>query len=237
MQPRERVPLRPKQDNDHRAGLPIGTGALVRESVRIDGTTPLAVSGGVIFRIDIIRNRTGTTTQTILGTANGRTLMMRATQCRDHRAFHVGRVDIRCGILAVTIHGGCVFKQLDIDYYRGAYGATLRLATDEIDDLRTLNALFRLVREDRTVDLASLAGTRVENVHSIQLRRAAGRSKIKQLETLIGPAAFEWTQDIEGWLESAELIEGMINENRPGHQYLTRAGQGDILVEVAFQEE
>ena len=137
----------------------------------------------------------------------------------------------------MTINRERVFKQLDIDYYRGAYGATLRLATDQIEDLRTLNALFHLVCEDRTIDLASWPGTRAENVHSIELRRAAGRSKIKQLEALIGPVAFEWTQDVEGWLESAGLIEGLIDENRPGHQYLTRAGQGDILVEVAFQEE
>jgi hypothetical protein len=129
------------------------------------------------------------------------------------------------------------FKDLEIDYYQSAYGATLRLATDEIDDLRTLNAIFRNVRGGGAIDLGSWPGTRSENVKSILLRNSVGRSQMKRADTVSGMESFEWAQDGEGWLESAELIEGMVDASSPGHQYLTREGPGDILVEVAFQEE
>jgi hypothetical protein len=129
------------------------------------------------------------------------------------------------------------FRHLGIDYYQGAYAETLRLTTDYIDDLRTLITIFRSVREDRTIDLASWPGAqKSENVLRILLRRAARRTTIRKLETAGGAQSFEWTQDGEDWLESAELIEPMIDSNRPCHQYLTEEGEGKILVEVAFQE-
>ena len=130
------------------------------------------------------------------------------------------------------------FKHLGIDYYQGAYGETLRLATDDVDDLRTLNTIFRSVREDRTIDIASWPGAqKSESVLRILLRQAARRSTIRKLETVGGAQSFEWTQDGEGWLESAELIESMIDANESCHQYLTREDQGEILMEVSFQEE
>ena len=129
------------------------------------------------------------------------------------------------------------FQELLIDFYEGAYGETLRLATDERDDVRTLNAIFRSVAEGREVDLASWPGAqRSESVLRILLRRVAGRSKIRKLEMVGGAQSFEWTQEDEGWLESAELIEPLIDSNRPCHQYLTEEGERSILVEVAFQE-
>jgi hypothetical protein len=91
------------------------------------------------------------------------------------------------------------FKQLDIDYYQGAYGATLRLATDEIEDLRTLNAVFRSVRGDRTIDLGSWPGTRSENVQRILLWNAAGRSEIRRAGAVSAMESFEWIQNGEGW--------------------------------------
>lgn len=47
------------------------------------------------------------------------------------------------------------FKDLAIDYYHGAYGETLRCWTDERDDLKVLNAIFRGVPEDRVIDHAA----------------------------------------------------------------------------------
>jgi hypothetical protein len=44
----------------------------------------------------------------------------------------------------------------------------------------------------------------------------------------------EWTRQFEGWLESAELLNGL-NEG-PGHQYLSRGSSDDAEIELSFQE-
>src|SRR5690348_3412177 len=106
---------------------------------------------------------------------------------------------------------GPEFKHLTIDYYLRADGETLRLSTDDSDDLRTLNAVFRSVPGDRAIDLASWPGAqKSDSGLRILLRRAPGRTRIRKLERIGAADSFEWTQDDEGWLESAELIEPMI---------------------------
>ena len=54
------------------------------------------------------------------------------------------------------------------------------------------------------------------------------------LKRLKGPGiGFQWERDAEGWLESAELLDGLLDSGFPGHQYLA---EGDALLEIDFME-
>jgi hypothetical protein len=128
------------------------------------------------------------------------------------------------------------FRDFVIDYYRGAYGETLRLATDTPDDLKTLHALLRNVGNGHEIDLVRILGSRSETVARLTLRRATDKDGIVRLSPHDGRESFEWSQDAEGWLESAELVEGMFEETAGCHQYLTAERSGRVIVEVAFRE-
>ncbi len=52
-----------------------------------------------------------------------------------------------------------------------------------------------------------------------------------------GPAScFAWHDSTEGWLESAEKIEGVARESRAGHCYLGATAAGDAVVMVSKGE-
>ena len=58
------------------------------------------------------------------------------------------------------------------------------------------------------------------------------RTARKVQDTLRGPL-FEFRRYKEGWLECAELIEGLTG---PGHQYLSRGLSDEALVMVSYRE-
>jgi hypothetical protein len=73
-------------------------------------------------------------------------------------------------------------------------------------------------------------------VKAIALRLLPGESEpSKTLELVsndVDGAVFQWSRSAEGWLECAELLDGL---SGPGHhQYLTHGGIDDALVKVSL---
>ena len=68
-----------------------------------------------------------------------------------------------------------------------------------------------------------LTDSRKESSRSVRLWAQTG-----------GGTVVEWTRQSEGWLESAELLDGL--NQGPGHQYLSRGSSDDAEIEVSFQE-
>ncbi len=125
------------------------------------------------------------------------------------------------------------------DYYLGAFGPTILLTLREPDGPRWLHDLFvHLAANGRAIDLASEPMVRLENIGELQLRldpRLGPYLALNRLSKKEQPARFAWIASSSGWMLQAGLLEPFI-AGRSGHQYLTREGADDALIEVSFGE-
>jgi hypothetical protein len=128
-----------------------------------------------------------------------------------------------------------------IDYYDASNGPTLRIDVMRQNDL--------IVFRDTIISLANRAVLEATfskrgpieahwmNVQSIRLKLAVKMPK-KTVRMQASPPSvnFEWVLDDEGWLECAELVDGLFEGGGDGHQYLSRAADDDALIVLAFGE-
>jgi len=66
-----------------------------------------------------------------------------------------------------------------------------------------------------------------------------GKESRKTLELVGGPlgnALFCWSRSPSGWQLCVELIAPIVENDQPGHQYLTTEGVDDAVIEVAYME-
>lgn len=130
--------------------------------------------------------------------------------------------------------------QLLLAYYRGAYGPTVRIDARSLGQLVAIRRLFgRLASGDILEEnFCGALNCRLDSMHSLLVRRAV-RRPFKELVVDYrgrdGPA-FTWSNTNGGWLECAEKVDALVDCESPGHQYLTREGIDDALVELAFRE-
>src|SRR5260370_3128736 len=132
-------------------------------------------------------------------------------------------------------------KRASLNFYKGAEGPTLMFLTYEDADLVGLKAIFLSIaqgdavgmslRATRTVEFASAIDDLV--VVRIPDEQEPSRMVRKVKDTLQGPL-FEFRRHKEGWLECAELIEGL---KGPGHQFLSRGLSDEALVMVSYRED
>jgi hypothetical protein len=124
-------------------------------------------------------------------------------------------------------------------YYIGAYGPTIRLDTQMLEDLRAVRRLFgglvsgEVVQEDLCKTLACR-----DSLQSLMVQ-SSPEPNVKALELKghgwHGPI-FSWTNTYTDWLECAEKVDALILSDSPGHQYLTSEGLDDALVELCYKE-
>lgn len=126
------------------------------------------------------------------------------------------------------------FRRLFIDFYTGAYGPTLRLETDAIEDLQALKGLFEAMASQSVVDLFPSEGAVSDRVNRLTLQNQPGGFRMQAATGAGNAHSFVWSESAEGWLDAAGLIDGMLSARGPGHQYLTP--EEPVLVVVAFQE-
>ena len=125
-------------------------------------------------------------------------------------------------------------------YYEGAYGPTIRLDTQALEELRAVRRLFGSLAAGEAVDddLCAALDCRADAIHSLTVR-SAPEPAAKALELRgrgwQGPM-FSWTNAPGEWLECAEKVDALISSGSPGHQYLTDEGLDDALVELCYRE-
>ena len=129
---------------------------------------------------------------------------------------------------------------LTVDYYSGAYGPTIHIALNSIEQVATLYGILRsLAKGDSTeVDLQALPEIRLSGLRQFFLNANCGDDAASKSLTVVtdnAPVA-RWCQSRDGWQRSAGLVEAFLDDDRPGHQYLTREGVDDAIVEVAYKE-
>lgn len=123
-----------------------------------------------------------------------------------------------------------------LDYYEGAYGPTIRFDSNSLDDMEELKAVLgRLAAsEAREVALHHLGCLSVCNLEALILSLVEVEPEVALRR--VGRRRFLWVNSREGWARSCGLIDGLIQANKPGHQYLTNEGIDDALVEVCLLE-
>jgi hypothetical protein len=129
-----------------------------------------------------------------------------------------------------------------IDLYEGAFGHTLRIAVPSRTELLKVRSIFgALARNAERV-------TSLENHDAFQM---SPRSPLRSLNLLLVPTSsgkklsctshgetmdIVWAMDKEEWATAVGLVDGLLRADLPGHQYLTREGVDDAVVELAYRE-
>ncbi len=127
---------------------------------------------------------------------------------------------------------------VQLDFYGGAYGPTLRIDIPSRKLLESLKAVFQNLAEGKAIqtDLTKMDFVRPGNVSRLELvfleqTKKLARSKALSLHR---GTEFVWTNSPDGWQRCLDLLCGF--GKQPGHQYLTAEGIDDALIEVAFLE-
>lgn len=129
-----------------------------------------------------------------------------------------------------------------IDYYHGAYGPTIRIDVRSLENLLKIKHTFLMLAQAKMseVNFHQVGAVEMTGMESLNLKLISGKTLREKTLVLVnttvyGPV-FEWSRCSAGWIKCSGLIDGLINLNSPGHQYLTDEAVDDALIEVAFQE-
>jgi hypothetical protein len=130
-----------------------------------------------------------------------------------------------------------------LDYYEGAYGPTIRIDVQSIDTLNKVKDLFLNLSKltvHTTIDFIELPSVKAYSINQLLMKRTPDNQEPKKKLELVpdrsGDIVFCWAVSSDGWQLCADLVDGMLDANCPGHQYLTQEGVDDAIVELAFME-
>ena len=131
-------------------------------------------------------------------------------------------------------------RRLLLAYYVGAYGPTIRIDAQSLEDLVAVGQLFRRLAAGAVeeADFGGALGCRLDSIGSLIVRSVESRPS-KALDLLYysaGQPVFGWSNTREEWLEQTEKVDVLAANDYPGHQYLTQEGVDDALVELCFRE-
>lgn len=131
-------------------------------------------------------------------------------------------------------------KSSRLVYYIGAHGPTVLLKVYDYDYLLNLRRLFKdlshgIIEEVRLQDVMAIE---LDGLKGITLKVATSESRktLAILKDSDGTSYFEWIRSQDGWHECACLVDGIIESNEPGHQYLTQEGTDNALIELSYKE-
>ena len=128
-----------------------------------------------------------------------------------------------------------------VDYYVGAYGDTIRIGTHSRDWI----VLFKEKIKDvfngnlQNFDICQMPHIKCfDSIGSLELIKV-NKSRIPcvALKRINEKNIFEWLQDVEEIETLLGLIDGLISDDSPGHQYLVDEGYNYIIIELSYNED
>jgi len=140
-----------------------------------------------------------------------------------------------------------------IDYYNGAYGDTIRIATQSKDWIMLLREYILDIMngEIESFDFCKIPNikcfTSIDRLELIKVKTGSmscfAKAKKKfidrpsiTLTQIDGKNMFRWEQDVEELITLFCLIDELFNASTPGHQYL--AGESDgCVIELSYDED
>lgn len=127
-------------------------------------------------------------------------------------------------------------KNIAVDYYEGSYGPTIRIDTFSIQQLIDLRGIISKLK-DGIIDefnIRNINGISITGMKDLILKRKIKKrffhKKIKQTKDGL---IFIWELTSEQWWHCEGLIDGLIDANNPGHQYLL---EDEVVIEFCFME-
>ncbi len=129
-----------------------------------------------------------------------------------------------------------------IDYYQGAYAPTIKIDVVSLESLRKLKKLFVSLAKSANIEVNLLE---IENIEAIRidkfiLQSVSDDKKFTKKLTLNKQDnkknIFQWKLSPYNWETVVCLTQHLLDDKSPGHQYLTKEGIDDALVELSFLE-
>jgi hypothetical protein len=125
-------------------------------------------------------------------------------------------------------------------YYEGAYGPTIRIDVQSMDDLLVVRWLVARLATDvgfeaECSDALGLAREGIGALIVKSVKHAPSQALGLHYSTVDGPV-FVWSNTMDGWQECLEKIQGLVDGNRSAHHYLTVEDKDDALVELCYRE-
>jgi hypothetical protein len=131
-------------------------------------------------------------------------------------------------------------RLIQVDYYPGAWGPAIRIATKDTTGLLTLKNVFLEATgsEGYRRDLLALPEVHATGIEKLIMTTVPWEEEApKTLRRLPEKrVAFEWSLSPSSWEHRAELIDGLLAVDFPAHQYLTNEETDDALIEVTYKE-
>src|SRR5712692_3469020 len=126
-----------------------------------------------------------------------------------------------------------------VDYYQGAYGPTIRVDLVSLESALELLNIFKALAEGTgsEVKLHELETAKVSGLREFVLRVISDGPEVERTLSVVNgenPSVC-WHRSRNGWKNCVDLVQVLIDSNSPGHQYLTKEGIDDALVEVSFK--
>jgi hypothetical protein len=124
------------------------------------------------------------------------------------------------------------------EYENSAEGPTIRVDIQSASRLRELEAIFSKLAVG---DLHQIALSTLPDGHWVPPLRemflaVSSHSEVVMSGTNDSGFVCNWTETLEGWLESAEKVAAMAESQRSCHQYFDGLGHNNVTVQVAYLE-
>jgi len=122
-----------------------------------------------------------------------------------------------------------------ICYYPGAYGPTIRIDVKTREWLQYFKKCIISLKKGVVpeVKIECLDNIELDNLKTFTLNKVQ-HSKYSNIS--VSNSDFIWSQNAEEILTIIGLIDGLLNSNNSGHQYLTSEGDCVIIV-LSFKEQ
>lgn len=124
-----------------------------------------------------------------------------------------------------------------IDYYQGAYGPTIRFDTQSIDSLMSIMNVVSALKDCRVqqYNIRQWEGIAISGLTDLTMKVIQGERvrKVKITGNTPDGPVFIWSMTPDEWYHCEGLIDGIIQNDRPGHQYLY---EDKIIIELAYRE-
>ncbi|OWY70260.1 hypothetical protein B7486_15805 [cyanobacterium TDX16] len=131
---------------------------------------------------------------------------------------------------------------ISTDFYLGADGETLRIATDDPDGLATIEDCFRSLASGRESEIAmhAVAGVEKSGFTSLHLRVGPDDLSPFRLDRIgrvkRGENSLLWIEAKDVWQDCVDMTKALRKGDGPGHQYLAGGGDYGIQILLSYRE-
>lgn len=128
-------------------------------------------------------------------------------------------------------------QRIKVEYRNAVRGAPiLHFSIPSASELTNLIGLFRKLSESPlSVRASELPLFELDNVRDVEFVSVGERKEpARKLQRDKSREFYRWIHALEGWIQCAELAEGL---SRPGHQYFDYGENNDVGIEASFTEE